>query len=178
MQSRAFEDTKHLEYSHRAPCDFLCTAIRQVHLTVNKPETVHVRVKWRLGSSNQCILGYTSVLSSFQSDASLRESPILPLWWMHLCCVLLLWVKQAVKRGYLLHLPKQYSISWQGLQHHVTIKGCDKCVWIGLRPWLGTSTIESRVITLKRVSVCFWDKGSVQKKLQEEAHISKAIIYC
>lgn len=74
MQGRAFEDTKHLEYSHRAPCDFLCTAIRQVHLTMNKPETVHARVKWRLGSSNQCILGYTSVLSSFQSDASLRVS--------------------------------------------------------------------------------------------------------
>lgn len=54
------------------------------------------------------------------------------------------------------------------LQKRVPIKGCDKCVWIELRPWLGTSTSASIVITLNRLPAGVWDKGSVQKRVQEE----------
>ena len=126
-----------------------------------------------VGNSKRYILGYKSSSPPFQFDVSLKVSAIAPLWWMHLCS------SHRGKRGKM----AIFSVSQNNTvvvgrdynMNHVTAKGCHKCVEIGLRPWLRSSTIESRLITLK--CVCASERKG-RKGKQYNYKFKKINIHC
>lgn len=131
----------HFEIKNTATAsyNFLCTAIRQVHLVMNKPESVHTVVKRWLQTE----------INIFWATSQIFLQPVNQMF---------LSVSQVHQW---MHLPWRVE-QWAGNKYHnllnhnnITIRNmwCGKGSQIKWKPWLWSSRAESRAITLKSVHV-------------------------